>query len=1044
MYRIPAKKYRVLQTALSVTLAGILATTIGVSSAQASGTSTGGGNTTGTGEYDYDGKPITVTCVNGQITYNGSALSYPNFPGCDGNGPSPWSSQSYVFCTTDFVLFRFYGTLADPAGSVTASLVTLPVSDFGCGLKNVSKINRKEFFEQDGSSGLFFKMPASPVDASGAAGSGSLAPWMIAKSGETNQLVNWYNKVGKAGQQPENIYRIPSEFNQGKGLATNGWPFYRDGERCNKFSSPAVHQGTGSEALGKDRVFGTVTRSGNVSYNSKQSYFTELNNWMKNYTAKGIINSSNPQLNARLLGLSGNKGLLSDATLSSADYVACGTPLNFQLKFDDRDVISRDADGFATKVRMPAYSRVPVNAVAYTAITRIGNKGKPIIRNSLAVEDNIGMRTTDSFSRAWTPAFVNDIETCGLDKFANEAGRVKCQSATLNTFYGNNITKDVLKPAYVAALKKFYRSPSNYASLGLLTEVRNSDDPTQLYPYNVDFIVDGTVIEVMTSSYSLTQKLLPPTCVPGTEGCPTQDIPPPTPTQPIVPETKPDVPNNPVQPADPGAGFLWRVWANTPNYLEVRTDRDAGNRIPFTIEVLREWKSQSAAEAFIDAIAVPAMRNEYNNALAAWRNFAQVGGKPNGLAAAELTYTKESDYSGRDWDLKASWEGMDMLTYVPQCNSGNVGGACPPRGTPWNTSALTNPLCTTPGCFTPESSQNNAGNGVAMSPTGTVAFPNYSVGGRTGIGAWSYDFYTATGKGKSVTVAHQSATPQPDTFRTETETRPHTYRNETRQDGFSYWQCNGRNEFVGNESYVCVAAYVKVDTGSATKYWWANGGRGGWLCPAGWWISGTTCFTNTSVPAQYCQRPVYQWREDTCSAPKYVTVSVRNGPPAGFTDNGSAYVRNYQVKNDPVAPKVDVNVRYDANNPAANTWKVEGRYKTWDPVYGPWYDVIGTKVEWVQFVPKRYHSNGEEQTYPVDKPYVIGQTRDIIDYVPSGWKGWGKAGNYLQYTLGNDQSVVGMFNGRAISGAQGAAGCARGLPFSWNYCSPVLAGKVNN
>lgn len=94
---------------------------------------------------------------------------------------------------------------------------------------------------------------------------------------------------------------------------------------------------------------------------------------------------------------------------------------------------------------------------------------------------------------------------------------------------------------------------------------------------------------------------------------------------------------------------------------------------------------------------------------------------------------------------------------------------------------------------------------------------------------------------------------QPYTFHSAQETQPYTYRSETRTESCAGSDCPGSN-------------YVDFGTD------WTGGS-----CPNGGTLHGGQCMGWTGSTRQ-------------------VTVQLKNNPPAGWTDNGSQYVRTVEVK----------------------------------------------------------------------------------------------------------------------------------------------------
>ena len=152
------------------------------------------------------------------------------------------------------------------------------------------------------------------------------------------------------------------------------------------------------------------------------------------------------------------------------------------------------------------------------------------------------------------------------------------------------------------------------------------------------------------------------------------------------------------------------------------------------------------------------------------------------------------------------------------------------------------------------------------------------------------------------------------TYTTKVDLSPYTYRSETRVTGSYSYPCGTYTYQSGTETYQCGGGYSVVSSGGATWYWWV-GRNGGWACPAGWWLSGTTCFTNTYIPPQYCSRPTFATGTNYCSAPTYGTFSVKNAPPAGYFDNGSQYQKNTTVKNPAPTDYTDNGISYQKVNP---------------------------------------------------------------------------------------------------------------------------------
>jgi len=162
------------------------------------------------------------------------------------------------------------------------------------------------------------------------------------------------------------------------------------------------------------------------------------------------------------------------------------------------------------------------------------------------------------------------------------------------------------------------------------------------------------------------------------------------------------------------------------------------------------------------------------------------------------------------------------------------------------------------------------------------------------------------------------------TYTTIIDLLPHTFRSETRVTGSYSYPCGTYTYQSGTETYQCGGGYSVVSSGGATYYWWVNGGRGGWACPGGWWLSGTTCFTNTYIPPQYCSRPTFATGTNYCSAPTYGTFSVKNAPPVGWFDNGSQYQRNTQIKNPAPEGYTDNGISYQTTNPPPAGYSLQG------------------------------------------------------------------------------------------------------------------------
>lgn len=138
---------------------------------------------------------------------------------------------------------------------------------------------------------------------------------------------------------------------------------------------------------------------------------------------------------------------------------------------------------------------------------------------------------------------------------------------------------------------------------------------------------------------------------------------------------------------------------------------------------------------------------------------------------------------------------------------------------------------------------------------------------------------------------------------------PYTFHNETRQSGTETYTC-------GTYTYQCGShqeARTRPDSGAATWYWWANSGRGGYACPAGWSLSGSTCYITTTY---HVSVPNYCTGTNWCQRPAYVTVQVKNAPPAGFIDNGTQYQKDTVYKSGAPAGYIDNGTQYQMTNPA--------------------------------------------------------------------------------------------------------------------------------
>lgn len=159
---------------------------------------------------------------------------------------------------------------------------------------------------------------------------------------------------------------------------------------------------------------------------------------------------------------------------------------------------------------------------------------------------------------------------------------------------------------------------------------------------------------------------------------------------------------------------------------------------------------------------------------------------------------------------------------------------------------------------------------------------------------------------------------KPYTYSYTYEYRNYTYRSETYQSGTRTYGCGSYSYQCGSESYGC-GSYCTNRThwGGATYYWWANGGRGGWLCPGGWSLHGTSCaITVCDVwHTRWCSRPRYCTGTHYCTAPVYSTRSIKNPPPAQFYDNGSRYQKDIPNLDPPPAGWEDNGSSYQRKLP---------------------------------------------------------------------------------------------------------------------------------
>lgn len=160
-------------------------------------------------------------------------------------------------------------------------------------------------------------------------------------------------------------------------------------------------------------------------------------------------------------------------------------------------------------------------------------------------------------------------------------------------------------------------------------------------------------------------------------------------------------------------------------------------------------------------------------------------------------------------------------------------------------------------------------------------------------------------------------TTKPYTYHTEYSYLPYSYYQETRQTGTETYACGSYSYQCGSYQYQCgTGSYNRVDSGGATWYWWVNGGRGGYACPGGWWLSGSTCYTNTTVYYPiYCTGYNYCTGTNYCTRPTYGTFTVKSPPPSGYFDNGTQYQKNTTVKDAPPAGYFDDGTQYKMLNP---------------------------------------------------------------------------------------------------------------------------------
>ena len=764
--------------------------------------------------------------------------------------------------------FRFYGTATNPTAAYTVSMTNFA----GEGV--------------DGNSVSVGRKPTSPSDSSGNA----RAPWSVNAPALTRENKKALNDSfdGTSGNDVAAAYKI----NNSKEIVyTDGAPFAQVGQSCSAYSQPAAYQAGGTvNGFPEELANSTVSSSGVVNYNSAGGLFSSIEAWADRAWNNSLGNDS---FKARLLGLSGNNTELNMGTISSAQYVACGSPINFPTYIPESNVLERNDEGWPTRVTLPGLGEVKTTASATIGIAKgcsqVGVKTNDCFAEVLHADKDKELIDAAYFDPEELDNGKNDDK--GFRKLdvlygtGTQDGVVSKIRAELRNFYGTNAYKNLYPGKLNSQFKKF--------TSGVKSQVVVEDiSPNQL--------ANGTAITLNPGFISLDPNLLPTL---EEVGAPSEVTTPPTTEQ---PEEAPPVPNAPPQNTPNPAGFVWSVEAKTTPYLEVKAAQGAANTFDFRASIESEWRSQASAEAFIDDLGRQATTGAFNDAKGAWNSFSsQVSGTPGvGLAAAQLTTEKRATFAGRDWDLKAVFEGMDTKTYIPQCNTGQTQGiGCSPEGSNWNQAPAINSSCTSPACYEPGQVVNNAtrgGEGIAAN--GVLPYTNYRVGG-PGIkmGAWSYDFYKATAKDKAVYLTHESPIP------------------------------------------------------------------------------------------------------------------------------------------------VDIDVRYDANNPSAVSWNVNGRYKTWDPIYGPPYSIFKPCTVWEFYSPDKFNEAGQRLSYPVADECYAGTRRDIIGYQPSGWKGWGRGGSYTQYTLADNLSGVATdpVTGRAIrSETFGGAECDNRTSTAWNYCSPVLAGKV--
>lgn len=947
---------RAFRASLATVAAAALVMSLGVATPALAGSGEQGGGGRGTGATYYEDPGGNYKCRNGYLVdERGQTASFGPWPGCSGDVFNDVTTSKIIQCSAGYLVFRFFGNVKDPASAVTVQRVNLPIDEFGCSVPTESK--KKFKFERSRKSN-FLMTPSSPSDA-GVTAPKFLRDWAKLRARDTRSLEDSYAEIDfffgagtlpttqKARDIMSEVWRVPSPVVKSKsgndiGLPTSGLPVFTTRESCKDFSSPAVHQVTeGEDAFLADRLYGSLIPNladgtARVSYETRPgqpaTYFEKLNEWMRTYTT-GFADDqvTNPDYQARLLGLSDGNTVLSAETLPSAEYVECGTTLNYQLQIGEEYVLESDEDGNPTKIRIPEDSKVNVNAVGYMPIFMTANGmyesyGSPGSGMSVS-----GVREwAERFSQAMNPAQVDYSDWCNRE-LARE-NRVKynrkCGSQTLTQLKGPNANKAVdykirryLQKWYESNIGKYYVPSSvtyrdilefatepgtNLKGYNTVDDNRSAmwgvaRDGKSITPvqYKPKYLADNTALFIMDSSYSLKASLLPEE-VPDPEPTPE-----PTP-EPIVPDTAEPAapvpaPPTPITPDE--RGFVWQLKADTKPYLEVRADNASSNTFPFVAELVSSWKSADAMERYIDDIGQRRMDAAFDAAKREWQNnYASrvTSSGPGGLAAARQTGERRANFgAARDWDPYISYRGLAMSTFLPQCNTGQEVG-CPPQGTPWNAAPRVNADCDTPGCFSAAQVRNNfltRGIGIGPSASGLALTPAYRAGSQVGLGAWSYDFFAATAKDKSVTLARTDRTP------------------------------------------------------------------------------------------------------------------------------------------------ADVNMEFRANNGTRASWFVAGEYKTWDPVYKTIQVEVPATI-WVPYSPPAFNDQGQELTRPVDGTRL--EPRQVIDrYVPSGWKSFGRSGSYTRYQVPDNLSAVRAdANGRVIEGPTGAAGCDDPNG-AWNYCSPVLSGKVS-